>query len=116
MFKRLMPYTWECDGVLIRPCMNEDELIQEGKSLSHCVSRYAQRVADGDTSIFFIRKADKPEEPWYTLELNLKNFSVVQNRGKCNCARTAEVVAFEAKWLEWMQKQLKKNKKERKTA
>lgn len=95
----LQACAWEADGLLIRPATDEQELIRKGKLLHHCVARYAEDVAKGKTAIFFIRKTERPAEPFYTLELDEKNITVRQNRGSYNCDRTKEVADFEGKWL-----------------
>jgi hypothetical protein len=104
-------FCFEADGLLIRPAGSHQELIDEGATLHHCVATYAERHAKGSTTIFFIRKADKPDESFYTLEFNFNNQSVEQNRGKHNCARTDEVKAFEEKWLKFAKKKIKELKK-----
>lgn len=92
--------SWEDEetGLLIRAAASQEELIKEGKILSHCVGTYAKSVSERKTCILFIRKIEDPEIPFFTLEY--KNGEVVQNRGKSNCARTPEVITFEAKWLQ----------------
>ena len=109
----LAPLAWKHGGILIRPCGAPEELDTEGKTLSHCVATYKDKHAGGKTAIFFLRRATEPDKPWYTLELNLEDFTVIQNRGKCNCGRTKAVEAFEAAWLEHirpMKQQKKKGK------
>lgn len=96
----LAPLAWQQGGILIRPCAAPEELDAEGRALSHCVATYKDKHTSGKTAIFFVRKASEPDKPWFTLELNLSDFTVLQNRGKCNCARTKAVEAFEAAWLE----------------
>lgn len=103
---------WEKDGLLIRPCGSKTELQTEGRELHHCVATYDKRYAEGRTAIFLIRRTEKPDEPYYTLELDEKNLTVRQNRGLRNCARTPEVQAFEDKWLAWVKAGAKKKKKE----
>lgn len=98
----LAPLCYEADGLLIRPCSNEEELIAEGNALHHCVASYAQDHAAGRTAILFVRRAEAPEKPYYTLELDEQQLTVRQNRGKYNCARTPEIKAFEDKWLAWV--------------
>lgn len=95
-------------GLLIRPAATHRELIREGEKLHHCVAGYAHQVANGTSLILLIRHIDKPDEPFFTLEW--KNGKVAQNRGLRNCARTPEVTAFEAKWLDYI-KELKNNAK-----
>ena len=85
-------------GILIRPIRDEDELIAEGKALSHCVGTYAARIADGSTMILAIRREAEPDKPWFTLQLNPKTLEVEQNLGMKNCAPTKEVNAFVKLW------------------
>lgn len=96
----LEPLSFELDGLLIRPCQTEAELIREGKDLHHCVASYAKRHAEGKTAILFIRQAAEPDMPFFTLEFDEKTKTVRQNRGLRNCARTPEVNAFEKAWLD----------------
>lgn len=98
--ERLSVYTWEHDGILIRPAQTESELIKEGKMLNHCVATYAKQHAKGKSVIFFVRRVDDPDRPWYTLNLNTESMTVIQNRGNRNCDRTPEVEHFEKAWLE----------------
>ena len=99
--EKLEMLSFAADGLLIRPCCTQAELIAEGRTLHHCVASYAEDHAKGNTAILFIRRADAPDDPFFTLELDENNLTVRQNRGLRNCARTAEVQAFETAWLEW---------------
>lgn len=96
------------DGLLIRPCASEDELINEGKVLHHCVASYARDHAGGKTAVLFVRRAEEPDKPFFTLEFDEKNLTVRQNRGLRNCDRTPEVADFEKAWLEWVKAGMKK--------
>ena len=98
----LKKYSFGLDGLLIRPAASQRELTEEGDALHHCVGTYGKRHAEGKTAIFFIRRASRSWESYYTLELDEKRLEVRQNRGKLNCARTPEVRAFEDKWLAWI--------------
>lgn len=100
--KQLRRFIFAADGLLIRPAGSQRELIEEGDALHHCVKTYGKRHAKGETAIFFIRRASRPRESYYTLELDEKNLKVRQNRGMRNCARTPEVQAFEELWLSWL--------------
>ena len=91
-------FSWERDGIRIRPVRTEEELIAEGQYLSHCVGGYGAQIVGGGSWIFFIRKSEAPDTPWYTLQL-MKDLTVGQNRGRKNCDRTPEVEAFEEAWL-----------------
>ena len=98
----LRRWTFESDGLLIRPARCQRELDDEGKQLSHCVGTYGKRHATGESAIFFVRQKRAPRKSFYTLELDEKSMTVRQNRGKHNCARTPEVQAFEDLWLGWL--------------
>ncbi len=96
------PFT--ADGILIRPASSPNELRRESSELHHCVRTYVAKVAEGRTSILFIRKEEEPDRPWYTLELDLYG-NVVQCRGEHNCGYPPEVDAFIKKWMKWRSKQ-----------
>lgn len=109
-YDRLSRWAFEADGLLIRPAASQEEFVQESEILSHCVQSYAQKHGNGSTDLFWIRRADAPEMPFFTLELNERQMVVLQNRGKRNCARTAEVQAFEDRWLRWVKDGAKRRK------
>lgn len=92
-------FSWESEGLCIRIAAAPRELLEEGAILGHCVGTYVNSHARGNQCIFFVRHANAPESPFYTLELDMDKLSVIQNRGKSNCARTPEVKAFEESWL-----------------
>ena len=99
--------------MLVVPETAED-IKAEGISLHHCVGGYVERVAKGETNIFFIRKTEAPNISYYTMEW--KDNKVVQCRGLHNCDMTQEVKGFvqlfEKKMLEIINKN--KSKKHRK--
>lgn len=99
-YKELEKFCYSDGELSIHPARDEKEMIIEGKTLHHCVATYAKKHAEGKTSIFFIRKVEDEESPYYTLELNKADMTVLQNRGRDNCARTNQVREFENKWLE----------------
>lgn len=98
--KKLQKFSWEKDGLCIRPAAHWVELKLEGKVLHHCVGGYADRMAEGKTAIFLIRRTDAPEEPFYTLEL--KDKKIIQCRGDHNRSYLMEedVKAFVEQWME----------------
>lgn len=98
-------FAWAADGLSIRPARSVEELTEEGKQLHHCVATYATRYAQGGTALFFIRRSEEPDKPFYTLELDTESMTVVQNHGDHNTLQTQEVKEFEQKWLAWAVKQ-----------
>lgn len=79
-------------GLILVVPKSGDDIRAEGEALHHCVGGYVERVARGETNIFFIRKADAPDNPYFTMEW--KNNDVAQCRGSHNCGMTPEVKAF----------------------
>lgn len=100
--RQLAKYIFEADGLKIIPAGSRSELQNEADTLHHCVWTYAQRHANGETAIFFIRRTVEPWKPYYTLELDEKKLMVRQNRGLRNCGKTAAVQAFEDLWISWI--------------
>ena len=78
-------------GLFIRLPNRLEELKVEGEILHHCVGTYTEKVRKGETMIFFVRKIEEPDKPFYTLEWKGR---VVQCRGSHNCDMTPEVKAF----------------------
>lgn len=89
----LEKYKFEYNNLIIRAAESSNELIKEGEILHHCVGGYAEKYASGKTNIFVIRKEDKLNIPYYTLELG-KNNEIIQIHGKNNCSPNKEVKQF----------------------
>lgn len=100
----LEAWSWEDGGICIRPVHTEQELVDEGSALHHCVGGYGPKVAKGESCIFFIRRADAPEKPWFTLQVELATLKEIQNHGLRNCGPTKEVQEFVNRWLEHVRK------------
>ena len=90
--------------ILIIPA-NSAAIKEEGEALHHCVGTYIERVAKGETAIFFIRKENEPSKPYYTLEW--RDNKVIQCRGMNNCSVTDKVKAFVQAFEEKMNEQIK---------
>lgn len=95
-------YSYSDKKLIIRPAKCVNEIIAEGHKLRHCVgmSHYISGVAKGDMAIMVIRKTANPDDPFFTLELNLKTMSVSQCRGYKNCSMTDEIKGFVERWKE----------------
>lgn len=97
-------WAWEDAGICIRPVHTEQELIDEGSVLHHCVGGYGPTVAKGESCIFFIRRADAPDKPWFTLQVEIAALEEIQNHGLRNCGPTKEVQEFVNRWLAHVRK------------
>lgn len=63
-------YALEMDGLVIVAPTCEQDILDEGKALCHCVGGYADRHRDGRTTILFLRRAEAPQEAFLTIEMN----------------------------------------------
>lgn len=108
-YKALQRLEYASGDFLIRPARTLQELKDEGAALNHCVGSYGEQHLSGKP-IFFLRRAEEPDRPFFTLQLDTEKQAVIQNRGRNNCARTPEVEAFEAQWIRWVRKGAKRKK------
>ena len=101
---KLSKLAWAPGGLLIRPPADAGEVIAEGQVLKHCVGRYIDDMAKGDTVILFIRRAEEPDKPYYTLEW--RRGQVVQCRTRYNQSywQDPEVKAFVDAWVDHIRK------------
>ena len=82
----------ETEQYLLRLPKKINEIRQEGNAMHHCVATYIDRVTKGETTILFLRQKERPEEPFYTMEV--RDGAVIQCRAKYNGAMTPEVERF----------------------
>lgn len=104
-YKALLPLCWADAGLCIRPARTQAELTEEGERLCHCVAGYGSRVCAGETHVLFIRRVERPDEPYYTLNLSPKG-EIIQCHGYKNDVkspggtRPESIKAFERRWME----------------
>ena len=77
-------YSYENEEYLIVPPKDMQDLFEEGRKLNHCVGSYADRIIDSTTCICFVRKADEPDEPYFTVEVSPYEARVRQIHGLSN--------------------------------
>jgi len=112
-------YGFSMDGYVIRVPMDKDEILAEGRKLQHCVGGYADRHIQGKTTILFMRKVKKPNEPWLTIEMNgnsliqihgFKNEGVHTAKGRFAPDPQEVYKEFLDTWLDWLEKGSKRDK------
>lgn len=83
---------WGDDKHLVIMPATAREIVQEGIDQAHCVGNYTERVARSESVILFVRRKDKPNEAWYTMEIkpDMKKLNIVQCRGYENKDRSPE--------------------------
>lgn len=62
-------YNFEDDEFFIRSVENRNDITDEASQQHNCVASYWQRVAIGETMIFFMRRKSNPEKSYVTVEL-----------------------------------------------
>lgn len=70
-------------GLVIITPQTASDIKREGRLQHHCVGasdRYMKSMNDGNTFILFLRKADRPKEPYYTLEVKYSG-EILQSYG-----------------------------------
>ena len=78
------------------------ELIEESKRLHNCLKTYVQAVAEGNTSVFFIRKADCPDNAFVAMEY--KNGQLIQIHSDCNRDVDEDVARFANRFIKVLNK------------
>ncbi|MGM9915793.1 PcfJ domain-containing protein [Anaerotignum sp.] len=96
----LEKFAWKNGNFIIRPAKAQEELQYEGTALHHCVGGYIQRMAKGETAIFFIRMASDPDKPFYTLELKKKKVIQCRTLNNKSYEQDREIKAFVDEWME----------------
>lgn len=57
----------------ILPATSGEDLVKEGAFLHHCVGTYRERMARKESYIYFLRKSNDKETPFYTMEVVKRN-------------------------------------------
>lgn len=75
-------YLWEDKNYIIVPAAKCEELMREGRTLHHCVGAndtYMKKMAAGTSWILFLRRKEHTEEPYYTIEISMKDDGILQS-------------------------------------
>ena len=76
-------YEYEDDNYIIRLPKSVAEIVEEGSTQRICIGGYTARHSEGNTNLFFLRKKDAENVPFYAIEMN-NNKSIVQIHGFAN--------------------------------
>ncbi len=71
-------YSYQDEKYFVRAAQSGLEIVNEGKALGHCVgsNTYLLNASLGKIAILFIRRCDKPDDSYYTVEM--KGARIVQ--------------------------------------
>ena len=76
--KAFMEFFAGSEGLVVKVPESAEELYIEGKKLHNCLGTYVDRVAEGKSLIFFVRKIEEPDKPFIAMEYS--NGKIIQCR------------------------------------
>jgi len=84
--------------MLVKVPQSASEIVADGHTLHHCAGTgsYIENMATGKCVILFVRLAEEPEKPYFTLEV--RDGMVIQCRGYDNADMPLDVKTFIKKW------------------
>ncbi len=115
-------YEFQLDGFGIYVPETAESIIEEGKTLRHCVGGYADRHLNGKVDILFLRHVKKPGRSYITIEMRPRkdtrsNVNMVQIHGYRNdmYSETApnpeeRYAWFLSVWMDWLRSGSKRDK------
>ena len=103
-------YEFDFDGLRIVVPKNAGQIIEEGRTLKHCVGGYAARHINGKAVILFLRHSRRPERSYITLEMcGFDNNDIMQIHGyrndnyeKCHVNPRLRHAKFLSMWQAWL--------------
>lgn len=91
------------------------DIYEEGLTLKHCIHTcdiYFQRIDIKESYLLFLRRADAPDKPWYTIEIepggNIRQKKSVLNEAYKDLD---DALPFLQKWQQWVKKNLSEEDK-----
>ncbi|MBQ8356212.1 MAG: PcfJ domain-containing protein [Clostridia bacterium] len=102
-------------AVVVPTCIGD--ILYEAKDLNHCIARaperYFDRIRSGESFLLFVRKAKKPNVPYYTIEVE-PGGAVRQKRtyNDTQDHNIGEITAFLAEWQAAIQDKLTEKDKQ----
>lgn len=107
-------YEFANDTYQIMVPQSIEDIIVEGATLGHCIDRtdvYFDRIQSRTSYLVFLRKRERPEAPWYTLEIE-PGGTIRQKRTVGNTQRDSDIKAFTPFLREWQKNVLRKMNRE----
>lgn len=103
-------YAFTMGGYCVLVPVSSQEIVQEGKTLHHCVGGYAARHIEGVTTILFLRKEKTPGRSFLTIEMRkvkgkieIQQIHGYRNEGYKNAVSPRKKYAwFLDVWLDWV--------------
>lgn len=104
-------YEYRTEEFLVLVPKNLLDIATEGQALHHCVAstdRYFDRIKERETYVLFLRKAEDPDVPYYTLEVE-PNGTIRQHRSYFDEEPNIEYIrGFLKEWQQVVRKRMTK--------
>lgn len=103
---------WENDEYVVLVPRGVEDIVDEGRKQHHCVAAsdtYMKRMNEHESFILFLRKKKNPEEPYYTLEVELTKQNIVIRQRYAEYDRTPNVKEVDKVLSAW-KKDIKKRR------
>lgn len=103
---------WENDEYVVLVPRDVEDIVDEGRKQHHCVAAsdtYMKRMNEHKSFILFLRKKKNPEEPYYTLEVELTKQNIVIRQRYAEYNRTPDVKEVDKVLSAW-KKDIKKRR------
>ena len=98
--KERKQYEYEDDDYLIRLPNDPSEIVREGSMQHICIGGYVSSHSTGATNLFFLRKKNEPELPFYAIEMsNTKNIVQIHGFGNKWLGNDPEAIPTVVRWL-----------------
>lgn len=107
-------YSYESKMFCIIVPQSRSEFIAEGQSLNHCVGRYPKYYNNhvaGTKMIFFVRRVENRDKPFFTMEVDMETFKILQLYGYGDCEAQKHVRRFAEGFVNALKKSREKGKK-----
>lgn len=108
----LKKYEYQNEKYCILSPTGIKDIYNEGMTLKHCIHTcdiYFQRIDIQETYLLFLRRTEKPDTPWYTLEVepggNIRQKKSVLNEAYSDLE---DAMPFLKEWQQWVKKNLSK--------
>ncbi len=112
---KLQKYEYTLGEYCVVAPKNVLDIVTEGVVLGHCIHTcdyYFSRIQTDETYIFFLRKKNSPDMPWYTLEVEPSgNIRQKRTTGDKQNKDLKKALPFLQKWQQYFKKQLTKKEK-----
>ena len=88
------------DKYIIRPLRDMNDFDSEGRNNRNCVTSYYERVTEGRTAVFVLRRIGDEDKSFVTVELDIGSKKIKQCYAGGNRIPDSKVTAWVDRWLE----------------